>query len=159
MFVLVPQCRKVSNGQYAMGNTQATFRPTCQNRWPQSINSWMRSAQLSDRSIANLPDGHFDGRLRNLGSCHEDSATLRGRRPVCGGSDPRLHAKSSRDCRSGLPWRQRPPCLPPIRDMIQALKDIGEKPIYTELKNTGHDAWTPAINNPELIQWLFKQHK
>jgi len=80
--------------------------------------------------------------------------------PICGGGDPN-HAKKLK----GLPiWAfhgDSDTAVPTSRsrDMIQALKDIGEKPIYTELKNTGHDAWTPAINNPELIQWLFKQHK
>ena len=35
----------------------------------------------------------------------------------------------------------------------------GSKLIFTPLENTGHDVWTYATTNPELIGWLFSQQK
>jgi len=43
------------------------------------------------------------------------------------------------------------------RKMIGALKKSGGKPRYTEYKNTGHDSWTKAYNEPQLLPWLFSQ--
>ena len=43
------------------------------------------------------------------------------------------------------------------RIMIKALKKNGGKPKYTEYKKTGHDSWTPAFQEPQLLPWLFKQ--
>ena len=44
------------------------------------------------------------------------------------------------------------------RKMIQALKKSGGKPTYTEYKKVGHDSWTKAYLEPQLLPWLFS-HK
>lgn len=44
------------------------------------------------------------------------------------------------------------------RKMVHALKKAGAKPRYTEYKKVGHDSWTPALKEPELLNWLFNQH-
>jgi len=44
------------------------------------------------------------------------------------------------------------------RMMVSAIKKAGGKPKYTEYKKAGHDSWTNAFNEPELLPWLFK-HK
>jgi predicted peptidase len=41
------------------------------------------------------------------------------------------------------------------RKMVQALKKAGAKPRYTEYKKAGHDSWTPAFREPDLLNWLF----
>ncbi len=43
------------------------------------------------------------------------------------------------------------------RMMINAIKKVGGKPKYTEYKKAGHDSWTQAFNEPQLLPWLFKQ--
>jgi predicted peptidase len=43
------------------------------------------------------------------------------------------------------------------RMMINALKKAGGKPKYTEYKKAGHDSWTQAFKEPDLLPWLFKQ--
>lgn len=43
------------------------------------------------------------------------------------------------------------------RSMIQALKDAGAKPKYTEYKKVGHDSWVNAYAEPDLLPWLFGQ--
>ena len=43
------------------------------------------------------------------------------------------------------------------RQMIKELKKHGGKPRYTEYKKTGHNSWTPAFNEPDLLPWLFSK--
>ena len=46
------------------------------------------------------------------------------------------------------------------RNMVAAVKKAGNKQVkYTEFKNTGHNAWTPAFNTKGLFDWLFAQNK
>lgn len=41
------------------------------------------------------------------------------------------------------------------RELVNALKQVGATPRYTEYPGTGHDSWTPALAEPELLPWLF----
>ena len=45
------------------------------------------------------------------------------------------------------------------REVVQALKQAGGNPRYTEYPGVGHDSWTPAYRDPELIEWLFDQSR
>lgn len=45
------------------------------------------------------------------------------------------------------------------RELIEALRQAGVNPRYTEYAGTGHDSWTPALAEPELLTWLFAQKK
>ena len=45
------------------------------------------------------------------------------------------------------------------RRMAQALHGAGGQVTYTELPGVGHDAWTPALESPELPGWLLGQHR
>ena len=44
------------------------------------------------------------------------------------------------------------------QNMIAAIKAAGGKPKYTEYPDCGHNAWSPAFADPELLGWLFS-HK
>jgi predicted peptidase len=46
------------------------------------------------------------------------------------------------------------------RDMIQALRDAGGNPKYTEVAGGGHVIWDPIYNDEShtLYPWLFSQH-
>lgn len=78
--------------------------------------------------------------------------------PICGGGD-----WSQADNFKHVPiWAfhgGRDETVPPdqTRMMINALKKAGGKPKYTEYKKAGHDSWTPAFLEPDLLPWLFKQ--
>ena len=41
--------------------------------------------------------------------------------------------------------------------MVAALKEAGAKVKYTEYPGVGHDSWTPAYKEPDLVDWLFSQ--
>ena len=45
------------------------------------------------------------------------------------------------------------------RVMIKAIKDAGGSPKYTEYKGLGHNSWTKAYSEPELLPWLFAQRR
>ena len=45
------------------------------------------------------------------------------------------------------------------RVMIKAIKDAGGSPKYTEYTGLGHNSWTKAYAEPELLPWLFAQHR
>jgi predicted peptidase len=45
------------------------------------------------------------------------------------------------------------------RDMIQALRDAGGSPKYTQYPNTGHHSWLATYRDPEMYAWLFAQRR
>jgi predicted peptidase len=79
--------------------------------------------------------------------------------PICGGGDTRLASALV-----GVPiWAfhgdvdNRVP-VEKSREMIAAIKAAGGNPKYTELKDVGHDSWTPAYSDPDgVIKWMFEQ--
>ncbi len=81
--------------------------------------------------------------------------------PICGGGDE-LYA----DRLAGVPvwaWHGAADEVVPVsksRTMIEAIRQAGGSPQYTELPGVGHDSWTPAYTNPDgLLPWLFAQQK
>jgi len=80
--------------------------------------------------------------------------------PICGGGDPLL-AKQIHfvpvwafhgDEDTTVKVRRS-------REMIEALRGVGEEPKYTEYKGVGHDSWTRTYKDPALYEWLFAQRK
>jgi predicted peptidase len=45
------------------------------------------------------------------------------------------------------------------RDMFQALLDAGGSPGYTEYPEVGHASWVPALQDAQLLRWLFAQKR
>jgi predicted peptidase len=45
------------------------------------------------------------------------------------------------------------------RRMIAAIRKAGGQVKYTEYPGAGHDVWTRVVKEPELLPWLFAQHK
>lgn len=80
--------------------------------------------------------------------------------PICGGGD---EATASRI--AGLPiwcFHGAADEVVPVarsRSMIAAVRGAGGAPRYSELPDVGHDSWTPAYRDPEVIDWLFAQHR
>jgi predicted peptidase len=80
--------------------------------------------------------------------------------PICGGAAddaaPGLAA-------AGLPvWAfhgAKDPVVPVERSrrIVAALRGCGGPVRYTEYAEVGHDAWTWALKEPELLPWLFAQ--
>jgi len=45
------------------------------------------------------------------------------------------------------------------RDAYTALKKFGAKVEYVEFPGIEHNSWTPAFNQPDFMEWLYKQKK
>ena len=45
------------------------------------------------------------------------------------------------------------------RDIIEAMRQAGGNPKYTEYPEIGHGTWDSMKNNPELMDWLFAQRR
>jgi predicted peptidase len=80
--------------------------------------------------------------------------------PICGGGDP-----SKAESIKNIPcWvfqgdADQSVSVDHSRKMVQALKDAGGMPHYTEYAGIGHNSWEMAYNTPELYEWLLQQHK
>lgn len=82
--------------------------------------------------------------------------------PICGGGDSR-------------PEKVKPIAHVPIwvfhgekdtvvktkrsRDMVAALKAVGNSPKYTEYPGVGHNSWKATYGNREFYKWLFAQRR
>jgi Predicted peptidase len=80
--------------------------------------------------------------------------------PICGGGDPLL----AKQIHFVPVWAfhgddDKTVKVKRSREMIQALRDVGEEPKYTEYKGVGHDSWTQTYKDPALYEWLFAQRK
>ena len=80
--------------------------------------------------------------------------------PLCGGGEPRLASRVAR-----MPiwvFHGRRDDVVPVREsrnMVAAIRKAGGHPKYTEYASTGHDVWILGLTEPELIPWLFTQHR
>ena len=80
--------------------------------------------------------------------------------PICGGGDAKQAAKIK-----DLPcWCFHGDADPAVavgmsRTMIQALKDAGGQPKYTEYPGVGHNSWDKAYATPDLYKWLLSQQR
>lgn len=78
--------------------------------------------------------------------------------PICGGGDPAQAEKIKNIPIWAFHGDQDTAVKPQrSRQMIEAIKEAGGKPKYTEYKDTGHDSWTATYRDPELYRWLFAQ--
>ena len=80
--------------------------------------------------------------------------------PVCGGGDA---ATAPRLVRLPL-WAFHgadDPVVPPARSrtMVEAIRAAGGAPKYTEFPGVGHDSWTPAYRDPDVLDWFFAQRR
>ena len=80
--------------------------------------------------------------------------------PVCGGHDPSEAKKIAH-----LPiWvfhgaKDRTVPVEMSRKMVEAIKEAGGKPKYTEYPEAGHNSWTAAYGEEEMWAWLFGQRR
>jgi len=45
------------------------------------------------------------------------------------------------------------------RNVVEALKQAGASPRYTEYPGVGHNSWGPAFEEAELVDWLLSQRR
>ncbi len=80
--------------------------------------------------------------------------------PICGGGDVSNAAKLTH-----LPiwvFHGSDDTVVPVelsRNMCEAIRQRRGNCRYTEFPKTGHNAWTPATEHPDLLPWLFARKK
>jgi predicted peptidase len=80
--------------------------------------------------------------------------------PLCGGGDPEMAVRIA-----SMPlWvfhGRRDTVIPATesREMIEAIQKAGGHPRYTEYDRLGHDIWKQTFKQPDIVLWLFAQHK
>jgi poly(3-hydroxybutyrate) depolymerase len=45
-----------------------------------------------------------------------------------------------------------------VEAMIQAIREAGGQPRYTEIPNAGHEIWVQVYTSRQMLSWLFSQH-
>ncbi|HEY5281448.1 MAG TPA: prolyl oligopeptidase family serine peptidase [Polyangia bacterium] len=80
--------------------------------------------------------------------------------PLCGGGD----ASQATAIRSLPLWvfHGESDAAVPVRGsrrMVQALRAVGGSPRYTEVAGWGHDVWTRAYRDGEVLRWLLAQRR
>ncbi len=80
--------------------------------------------------------------------------------PVCGKSEEQ-YAELAKDVPLWVVHGDADKVIPVhcSRSMVAAVKEAGGNPKYTELPGVGHDSWTAAYHDEELLDWFFKQHR
>ena len=80
--------------------------------------------------------------------------------PVCGGEDPALAKKIVNVSVWAFHGEEDKNVLVKLsRDMIEAIKQAGGNPRYTEFPGAGHDIWNRVKDTPGLLEWLFAQKR
>jgi predicted peptidase len=80
--------------------------------------------------------------------------------PICGGGDP----SAAKDIKDIPCWCFHGDADPAVkvdlsRKMMEALKEAGGMPKYTEYPGVGHNSWDKAYAEKDLWDWLAKQEK
>jgi len=80
--------------------------------------------------------------------------------PICGGGDPD-GAEAMKDIPIWVYHGAKDGAVPVARSrqMVEALKKLDAEVHYTEIPDAGHDVWTPAFADEEMLEWLFSQKK
>lgn len=80
--------------------------------------------------------------------------------PVCGKSEEK-YAELAKDVPIWAVHGDADKVIPVdcSRSMVEAVKAAGGNPKYTELPGVGHDSWTAAYHNEELLDWFFRQRR
>lgn len=80
--------------------------------------------------------------------------------PVCGFGDPaRVAAMRNVPVRAYHGEQDAVVPLAPHVACVEALRAAGGTASLTVYPGVGHDAWTPAYNDPELLPWLLAQRQ
>jgi predicted peptidase len=157
-YVIAPQCR--TGKSWAGRSAENTSEPTPQMQVAiQALRDTIKNYPVDTKRIylTGLSMGGYGS--WDLSVRHPDWFAAVA--PICGGGDETQAGKIK-----DLPiwaWHGDADDAVPVersRKMIEAIKQAGGNPKYTELKGVGHNSWTPAYTDPHgVIPWLFEQQR
>ena len=80
--------------------------------------------------------------------------------PICGGGDPE-HVARYKDIPIWVAHGDKDDAVKVdrSREMVDALKSAGGRPIYTEYPGVGHNSWAATYSNRAVWDWMFAQKR
>lgn len=81
--------------------------------------------------------------------------------PICGGGAPSTATDIANEVPVWVTHGADDPTVPPemSRQMVEALREAGAQPGYTEYPEVGHFSWLQTYSDEYIIDWLFSQEK
>jgi len=81
--------------------------------------------------------------------------------PICGAGDPARVSVYANKFPIWVFHGGADPVVPVVNShiMVRALKAAGARVTYTEYPGVGHDSWKNAFAEPQLLPWLFGNHR
>ena len=146
-FLAAPQCPQGSHWTAQIGVLVSLIEALCE-RYPID----RRRIYLTGLSMGGFGSWHLAADRPDL-----FAAVV----PICGGGDP---AQAERLADVPL-WAvhgaaDRVVPVASTRQMIDAIRQAGGDPKYTELPGVGHDCWTKTYQDPNgPIPWMFRQKR
>ena len=114
------------------------------------------SIDAERRYVTGLSMGGFG----SFGACIRRPSYFAAAMPICGGTD----VSKAKEIASVAFWvfhgGADPVVKPELsRDAVKALKEAGATVKHTEYPGVGHNSWSKAYKEPELVDWLFAQKR
>lgn len=80
--------------------------------------------------------------------------------PICGGADD-SKAEAMKEIAFWVFHGSADTTVPPVRSRsaVEALRKAGAEVKYTEYEGVGHNSWSRAYDESELVDWLFSHHR
>jgi len=161
-FVIAPQCPKDQTWSAVKGWTDPE---SFQQEPKPAMKLLLGAVEALEKEFAIDPDRIYVTGLSMGGYGSWDLITRHPEKfaaaiPVCGGGDKEKIAVAK-----GVPvWAFHglaDNVVPPARsqEMVAALRAAGGKAAHTEYPGVAHDSWTYAYGEPNLLPWLFAQHR
>ncbi|MGE0609423.1 MAG: dienelactone hydrolase family protein [Pirellulales bacterium] len=160
-FLIAPQCRE---GQqwvevpWSDPKSSPMKQPGSQMRVVMRILQKVRKEQPADERRVYLTGLSMGGYgTWDLAARHPEWFAAAA--PICGGGDEQAAGKL-KDMPLWAFHGDQDNAVPVgrTRSMIEAVRQAGGKPKYSELPGVGHNSWVPAYGDPEgLIPWMFEQ--
>jgi len=152
-YVLVPQCPK--NERWAPEDWYSKISPPAETVI-ELIDSLVRSNSIDAGRVylMGLSMGGFGTWYLLTRFPDKFAAAV----PICGGGDWNRASSIAHIPVWVFHGKKDEVVLPEqSRAMVSALKKSGGNPCYTEYKKVGHDSWVRALQEPDLLPWLFSK--
>jgi predicted peptidase len=170
-FVIFPQCpvsdfwpdsrRETNNADELSDYTFMSDRPVKKSLGlvGKMIDSFSRTPQVNNKKI--YVGGLSMGGMGTFEMLWRKPGFFAAAFPICGGGDPGKVSLYAKDFPIWVFHGGSDKTVLPdhSRRMVNSLKAAGAKVRYSEYPGVGHDSWTNAFAEPDLLKWLFEQKK
>ncbi len=163
-FVIAPQCpEKLSWSNFKQGSnfSEMTLQPTPSKPMELLIgliNDMIKNSPIDTNRI--YITGLSMGGFGTYDAIERYPGLFAAAMPVCGGGDISRAASIAHIPIWNFHGSEDPAVNPKFSSgMLDALIKAGAHPGFTFYPETGHFSWLAAYSDPQVLEWLFRQHK